>query len=335
MAWGAASCAGRRRHGRWQARVRLSRAGQPVGRAWARTSPTRSPRRAPCSRRRTPRWASSSRALCFEGPEDALKLTANTQPAILTVSAAAHAVFAERGAGARLRRRATRWASTRRWWRRARCGCGRRGAGGARARHLHAGGGAGGRGRDERRARARCRRRSGEICAAVAAETGEVVSPANYNAPAQTVIAGARRRRWSAPGAKLKEAGAKRVLPLPVSAPFHCALMEPVKPRLGRVLRAIAWRGAARARWSRNVEARPNADAARIVPLLLEQVTAPVRWIECVEALVRQGVTRVVELGPGQGALAASRSASTRTIEVVNVEDRRVASRRRSPRSAA
>jgi [acyl-carrier-protein] S-malonyltransferase len=70
-----------------------------------------------------------------------------------------------------------------------------------------------------------------------------------------------------------------------------------------------------------NVEAKPNADAARIVPLLVEQVTAPVRWIECVEELVRQGVTRLVEVGPGKvlGGLARR---IDKTVEVWNVEDR-------------
>jgi [acyl-carrier-protein] S-malonyltransferase len=158
-----------------------------------------------------------------------------------------------------------------------------------------------------------------EICLAVARETGEVVSPANYNEPAQTVIAGAAGAVERA-GAKLKEAGAKRVLPLPVSAPFHCALMEPVKGRLEPVLRAIRW-SAPRVPVVTNVEARPNADAARIVPLLVEQVTSPVRWIECIEELVRQGVTRLVEVGPGK-VLSGLAKRVDRSLEVWNVEDR-------------
>jgi [acyl-carrier-protein] S-malonyltransferase len=125
-----------------------------------------------------------------------------------------------------------------------------------------------------------------------------VCSPANYNEPAQTVIAGDASAVEHA-GAKLKEAGAKRVLPLPVSAPFHCALMAPVRPRLAPVLREITW-SAPSFPVVTNVEAKPNADVSRIVPLLVEQVTAPVRWIECVQELARQGVTRVVEVGPGK-----------------------------------
>jgi [acyl-carrier-protein] S-malonyltransferase len=151
-----------------------------------------------------------------------------------------------------------------------------------------------------------------------AAATGQVVSPANFNEPAQTVIAGAAAAVEQA-GARLKEAGAKRVLPLPVSAPFHCALMAPVKPRLEAVLRASAWRAPA-CPVVTNVEASPNAELARVIPLLVEQVTAPVRWIECVEELARQGVTRVVEVGPGR-VLCGLVKRIAPGIEAFNVED--------------
>jgi len=157
-----------------------------------------------------------------------------------------------------------------------------------------------------------------EICAAVAAESGQVVSPANFNEPAQTVVAGAAGAVEAA-GVRLKAAGAKRVLPLPVSAPFHSALMAPVKARLEPALRAVHFR-APFCPVVTNVEARPNADPARIVPLLLEQVTAPVRWIECVEELVRQGVTRMVEVGP-KNVLSGLVRRIDKTVEVWNVED--------------
>jgi len=122
-----------------------------------------------------------------------------------------------------------------------------------------------------------------------------------------------------AAGARLKAAGAKRVLPLPVSAPFHCALMQPVRQRLEPVLRAVSWKGP-RVPVVTNVEARPNAEASRIVPLLLEQVTAPVRWVECVEELVRQGATRMVEVGPGK-VLSGLVKRIDRSVEMWNVED--------------
>jgi [acyl-carrier-protein] S-malonyltransferase len=255
--------------------------------------------------------------LCFEGPEEKLKLTANTQPAILTVSAAAAAVLANHGivpdlvAGHSLGEYSALVAA-------GACGAAEA-AKAVRARGtfmqeaVPAGQGAMSAvlGLDPAKVR--------EICAAVAAETGGVVSPANYNEPAQTVIAGAAAAVERA-GLKLKEAGAKRVLPLPVSAPFHCALMAPVKARLEPVLRGIAWRAPLRPVVT-NVEARPNGDAARIVPLLVEQVTAPVRWIECVEELARQGVTRLVEVGPGK-VLSGLAKRIDKSLEVWNVEDR-------------
>jgi len=255
--------------------------------------------------------------MCFEGPEEALKLTANTQPSILTVSAAAAAVLASRGvvpdlvAGHSLGEYSALVAA-------GACGAAEA-AKAVRARGtfmqeaVQPGKGAMsavlGLAPDQVR----------EICAAVAAETGEVVSPANYNEPAQTVIAGSAGAVERA-GVKLKEAGAKRVLPLPVSAPFHCALMAPVRARLEPVLRAVPWKAPARLVVT-NVEARPNGDPARIVPLLLEQVTAPVRWIECVEELVRQGVSRMVEVGPGK-VLSGLAKRIDKSVEVWNVEDR-------------
>jgi [acyl-carrier-protein] S-malonyltransferase len=233
--------------------------------------------------------------LCFEGPDEKLKLTANTQPCILTVSAAAAAVLAARGvrpdlvaghslgeysalvaAGAVSAAGAARAVRARGTFMQEAVPAGQ----GAMSAVL---------GLEPDRVRA--------ICESVQASTGKVVSPANYNEPSQTVIAGDAGAVAEA-GSRLKEAGAKRVLPLPVSAPFHCALMEPVKPRLEPVLRALSWAQPA-VPVVTNVEARPNQETGRIVPLLVEQVTSPVRWIEIVQELARQGVTRVVEVGPG------------------------------------
>ncbi|WP_242394751.1 ACP S-malonyltransferase [Anaeromyxobacter oryzisoli] len=254
---------------------------------------------------------------CFTGPEEYLKLTANTQPSILTVSAAAAAVLAHQGivpdlvAGHSLGEYSALVAA-------GACGAAEA-AKAVRARGtfmqeaVPQGKGA------MSAVLGLAPAKVAELCAAVAAESGEVVSPANYNEPGQTVIAGAAGAVERA-GEKLKAAGAKRVLPLPVSAPFHCALMEPVKARLEPVLRGIAWRAPLRPVVT-NVEAKPNGDAARIVPLLVAQVTAPVRWIEIVEELVRQGVTRVVEVGPGR-VLSGLAKRIDRSIETLNVEDR-------------
>ncbi len=233
--------------------------------------------------------------LCFEGPDEKLKLTANTQPSILTVSAAAAAVLAARGvrpdlvaghslgeysalvaAGALTAADAARAVRARGTFMQEAVPAGQ----GAMSAVL---------GLEPERVRA--------ICASVESATGKVVSPANYNEPNQTVIAGEAGAVAEA-GVRLKEAGAKRVLPLPVSAPFHCALMEPVKARLETVLRAISWSEPA-VPVVTNVEAKANRETVRIVPLLVTQVTSPVRWIEIVQELARLGVTRVVEVGPG------------------------------------
>ncbi len=254
--------------------------------------------------------------LCFEGPEDRLKLTANTQPAILTVSAAAAAVLAEQGvrpdlvAGHSLGEYSALVAAGALSAPEAAKAVRARGTFMQEAVPPEKGAMAAVLGLEPGRVKA--------ICESVEAGIGLVCSPANYNEPAQTVIAGdaAGVERASA---ELKAAGAKRVLPLPVSAPFHCALMEPVKARLEPVLRGAAWT-APSVPVVTNVEAKANRELERVVPLLLQQVTSPVRWIECVEELVRLGVTRMVEVGPGK-VLSGLVRRIDKGVEVLNVED--------------
>ena len=252
--------------------------------------------------------------LCFEGPESELVLTRNTQPAILTASIAAHAVWSARGgpaafvaghslgeysalvaAGALSLPDAVRAVRAR---------------GTFMQEAVPAGTGA----------MAAVLGLDAEVVTRVCAEVAgnEVVSPANFNSPEQTVIAGHATAVERA-GAKLREAGAKRVVPLAVSAPFHTALMEPAKARLAEVL-ARCTVSAPRMPVVTNVEAAPNADAARVVPLLVSQVSAPVRWVESVRALAAAGVTRVVELGPGR-VLGGLVKRISKDIEVLNVED--------------
>ena len=252
--------------------------------------------------------------LCFEGPESELVLTRNAQPAILTTSIAAHAVWSARGgpaafvaghslgeysalvaAGALSLPDAVRAVRARGTFMQEAVPAGT----GAMAAVL---------GLDAEVVT--------RICAEVAGN--EVVSPANFNSPEQTVIAGHATAVERA-GAKLREAGAKRVVPLAVSAPFHTALMEPAKGRLAEVL-ARCTVSAPRMPVVTNVEAAPNADAARVVPLLVSQVSAPVRWVESVRALAAAGVTRVVELGPGR-VLGGLVKRISKDIEVLNVED--------------
>jgi [acyl-carrier-protein] S-malonyltransferase len=134
------------------------------------------------------------------------------------------------------------------------------------------------------------------VCAAARAEVGGVVSPANLNGGGQVVIAGAKAAVEKA-SALAKEKGA-RAIPLQVSAPFHCALMQPAADRLAEVLRDVA---VARPLVPvvTNVEAEPTEDPEKVRRLLVEQVTAPVRWEDCVKRVVAMGATRALEVGAG------------------------------------
>lgn len=135
-------------------------------------------------------------------------------------------------------------------------------------------------------------------CAQARAETGEIVEPANYNAPAQTVIAGTAAAVRAACAAA-KAGGAKRALPLPVSAPFHCALMAPAAAQLKAELASVSFLDP-HPPVIANVSAELVADATAIPALLARQVEAPVRFTEMIDRLVELGATRVLEVGPGR-----------------------------------
>ncbi len=134
-------------------------------------------------------------------------------------------------------------------------------------------------------------------CADARNETGLVVSPANLNGGGQVVIAGAKAAVARAIEA-CKKRGAKRAVPLQVSAPFHCALMQPAADLLAKELARIEL-SAPRVPIVTNVEAAPTTDPDRIRRLLVEQVIAPVRWEESVQKMAAMGVTAAVELGTG------------------------------------
>jgi [acyl-carrier-protein] S-malonyltransferase len=129
------------------------------------------------------------------------------------------------------------------------------------------------------------------------AAEGEVVSPANLNGPGQVVIAGSATAVERAV-ALAKERGAKRVVELPVSAPFHCALMEPAARRLAEVLAGVGVESP-RIPVLANVTAEPYPGAEAVRDLLVRQVTAPVRWQDCVVTLERLGCNLALEVGPG------------------------------------
>lgn len=127
---------------------------------------------------------------------------------------------------------------------------------------------------------------------------GQVVSPVNFNSPGQVVIAGNKEAVERA-GAACKAAGAKRALPLPVSVPSHCALMKPAAEKLAVALEGITFNTPA-GPVINNVDVKAESDASAIRHALVRQLYSPVRWTESVEAMAAQGVTHLLEMGPGK-----------------------------------
>jgi [acyl-carrier-protein] S-malonyltransferase len=241
---------------------------------------------------------------CFEGSEEALKLTENTQPAILTVSTAAYRALEKQGivpdfvAGHSLGEYSALVA-----------------AGGldfpaavklvrARGKYMQeavpSGQGA----------------MAADICKKAA--ENEIVSPANLNSAEQTVISG------SAAAVKraveiASQSGAKRAVILPVSAPFHCALMMPAQQRLEADLRATQF-SALKIPLITNVDAEAITTGEEARDALIRQVTAPVRWLDSVREMIESGVTVFVEVGPGKVLTGLLRQID-RSVRVFNVED--------------
>jgi len=127
---------------------------------------------------------------------------------------------------------------------------------------------------------------------------GQVVSPVNFNSPGQVVIAGNKEAVERA-GAACKAAGAKRALPLPVSVPSHCALMKPAADKLAIALQEITF-SAPQVPVVNNVDVRTETDPEAIRSALVRQLYSPVRWTESVEFMAAQGVTLLLEVGPGK-----------------------------------
>jgi [acyl-carrier-protein] S-malonyltransferase len=130
------------------------------------------------------------------------------------------------------------------------------------------------------------------------ANSAEVVEAVNFNDPAQTVIAGSKAAVDKA-CEMLKAAGAKRALPLPVSAPFHSSLMKPAAEKLKVRLAATPF-AAPQIPLVNNIEVKVETDPDRIRSALYEQAFGPVRWVECVRAIQGRGITTIVECGPGK-----------------------------------
>ncbi|MBE3087768.1 MAG: ACP S-malonyltransferase, partial [Chloroflexi bacterium] len=231
--------------------------------------------------------------LCFEGPEDRLRLTENTQPAILTVSVAAYRLLASRGlepafvAGHSLGEYSAHVAAGTFAFADALQVVRRRGRYMQEAVPVGAGAMAAILGLDLAAVARACQE----------AAEGDIVSPANLNAPGQVVIAGTREAVARA-SERAQQLGARRVVPLPVSAPFHCALMTPAEERLAPELRRLRVADP-RVPVVANVDAEPKRDGAAAIEALVRQVSAPVRWEEVVRRLAAEGVRAYVEVGPG------------------------------------
>jgi [acyl-carrier-protein] S-malonyltransferase len=257
--------------------------------------------------------------LCFEGPEDRLLLTENTQPAILAMSVAVCRLVESEGvrpalaAGHSLGEYSAHVAAGTLSFADALRTVRRRGQYMQEAVPVGTGAMAAILGLDAEAVTA--------ACAAAAAEVpGDVVSPANLNAPGQVVIAG-HAAAVARAGEQAKARGAKRVIPLAVSAPFHCALMKPAEERLAPELRRLHVSDP-RVPVVANVDAEPKRDGAAAIEALIRQVSAPVRWEDVVKRLVAEGARTFVELGPGT-VLAGLVKKIDRGVTVMSVEDER------------
>lgn len=251
--------------------------------------------------------------LCFSGPEDALKLTENTQPAILAVSVAAYNVLEEKGihpdyvAGhslgeysALVAARTLKFADAIRLVRK-------------RGQYMQEA----------------VPRGEGAMAAVLGLRPGQVaeicrkaadgkVTPANLNSPEQTVISGDAAAVKSAVE-QASAAGAKRAVVLPVSAPFHSELMRPAQERLQKDLRGIEFLPL-KIPLVTNVDAAVITDGAEAREALIRQVTLPVRWEESIRELIEQGAATFVEVGPGR-VLSGLLRQIDRSVHSVNVED--------------
>jgi [acyl-carrier-protein] S-malonyltransferase len=234
--------------------------------------------------------------LCFEGPEEDLRLTENTQPAIMTVSVAAARVLAEHGIAPAL----AAGHSLGEWSAHVVAGTfsfadavrAVKARGRAMQQAVPAGQGA------MAAVLALDAVQVAEACAEAARETGLAVQAANLNSPSQTVISGAAAAVEKA-AAICKAKGARRTVMLPVSAPFHCALMQPAQEAVARVLSAVAMSDP-RIPVAANVTGGlvTTADATR--DALIRQVTGAVRWVDCVQSLKAAGADLYIEVGPGK-----------------------------------
>ncbi len=252
--------------------------------------------------------------LCFAGSEDDLKLTANTQPAILTCSVAIYRILAEKGvepdfvAGHSLGEYSALVAGGALGFADAVQLVRKRGTYMQEAVPAGEGAMAAILGLSPAVVTDACKR----------AAEGQICAPANLNSPEQTVISGhadAVKRAVE----MASQLGAKRAVILPVSAPFHCALMAPAQARLEKDLRKTTFHNL-RIPLVTNVDADSETSASEALDALIRQVTMPVRWEESMRELIEQGVNTFVEVGPGRVLTGLMRQIE-RSVGTMNVED--------------
>lgn len=253
--------------------------------------------------------------ICFEGTDEELKLTENTQPAILAVSSAIHAVLEELGvtrrdlvAGHSLGEYSALVSVGGLTAAEAAVIVHQRGKFMQEAVPVGTGAMAALIGPTADDARAICEE----------AAEGDVVSVANLNAPGQIVIAGTKAGIDRAI-AVAKARGVRRAVVLPVSAPFHCELMKPAEERLKPILDAAHFKDLWYSLVS-NVDASPIGTATAVRNALVRQVVSPVRWVESVQKMVSMGIRRVVEIGPGT-VLTGLIKRIDPSVELINVSD--------------
>jgi len=252
--------------------------------------------------------------LCFQGPEEELKLTENTQPAILTTSIATFKVLQTEkwinpqfAAGHSLGEYSALVASGALSFSEAVQTVRLRGKFMQEAVPVGEGAMAAILGME--------REDVEKLCEEVAA--GEILSPANFNCPGQIVIAGHSNAVQRAIE-RVKQEG-KRATLLPVSAPFHSPLMKPAGARLERALEEITVRDL-NVPVVTNVEAEINTSKDRVKPLLVAQVSSPVRWEESMRRMIKEGIEQVLEIGPGK-VLSGLMKRIDPKIEIKNIED--------------
>jgi [acyl-carrier-protein] S-malonyltransferase len=269
--------------------------------------------------------------LIFEGPEDQLKLTEHTQPAILTVSVAAARVLAERGvqpvfaAGHSLGEYSAHVVSNTLSFADAVRTVRSRGRYMQQAVPPGEGAMAAILGLPVPLISEICSQVSDQLTPLPTTPEAQdfspktaVVSPANLNSPDQTVISGAAAAVQLAAD-RCKEAGAKRTVMLQVSAPFHCALMQPAQDALAKDLESIVF-GDPMVPIAANVDARLITRGPDSRDCLIRQVTGAVRWVECIQLLIAEGTTHFIEVGPGKVLCGLMRQID-RNQKTLNVED--------------